>query len=209
MAILWVLLLVAEVPTAFFNWASLEEYYDGIYSRHEVSAANATSYARCFFDMKIANSRFKEANRCLTTCHIYLGCQTICRDHGFSSLKSTSAFQNMIITFLLLILTGFTRVVKIMEALSTWAQYRLRARLSRFWRRRILLADSVFLRSTRNWTPIRISMWKYFVVNQGLAMLLLSRLYADIYTSTLSEVSECLFSSSSCDRVKVTFVPRH
>lgn len=183
MAVLLILLLVAETPTAFFNWASAADHT-------EVSAANATSYARCFFDMKIANERFDVAARCSTVCHVSLGgCQTWCSDPARQSLGDTSAFQNMIMTFLLLVFNCFTRIMKLVDRLSKWATYSLRRPLSCWWRKKVLLADSVFLRSTKLWTPRRIRIWKCFVVNQGLAVLLFLRLYADLYTSTLSEVS--------------------
>lgn len=192
MTILLVLLLVAEIPTAFFNWTSLELVYSSTYdsaSYAEVSAANATSYARCFFNMHVANERFQIAARCRTFCNFTEeGCYTTCTDDGWQSLSETTAFQNVIITFLLLVFTFFTRVMKIMDSLSTWATYSLRIPLSRWWRRKMLLADSIFLRSPTLWTPRRILRWKHFVVKQELAVLLLARLYADLYTSTLSEV---------------------
>lgn len=183
MAILLILLLVAEIPTAFFNWASaLDEW--------EVSAANATSHARCFFDMQIANERLHLAARCTTYCNPTSGdCETLCTDNGYPSLAETSAFQNMIATFLLLVFNCFTRLMKILDRPSRWVTYKLRIPLSRWWRKRILLADSAFLRSPKLWTPKHILIRKYFLVKQGLAVLLLSRLYADLYTSTLSEVS--------------------
>lgn len=182
MAILLILLLVAETPTAFFNWASTADHT-------EVSAANATSYARCFFDMKIANERFDIAARCETYNFTSGGCQTWYSNYVHQSLGDTSAFQNMIVTFLLLIFNCFTRIIKLVDRLSKWATYSLRSPLSRWWRRKVLLADSIFLRSTGPWTPRCIRIWKWFVVNQGLALLLFMRLYADLYTSTLSEVS--------------------
>lgn len=39
--------------------------------------------------------------------------------------------------------------------------------------KKVLLTDSVFLRLPRVWTPKRILAWKYFVVKQDLAVLLL------------------------------------
>lgn len=190
MTILLALLLAAEIPTAFFNWISSEDPLS-IYEEHlEVSAANATSYARCFFDMRVAWERFNAAPRCWIACSVDTErCQTKCVKHEFQSLGNTSAFQDMIVTILLLVFNFFTRVMKIMGRLSMWANYNLRLRLSRWWRKRTLLADSVFLRSPRDWTPRRILAWKCFLVKQRVALLLLSRLYADLYTSTLSEVS--------------------
>lgn len=182
MAILFLLLLVAEIPTAFFNWASSDD--------REVSAANATSHARCFFNMQIATERFHVAARCSERCSVALGdCETRCTGYGSQLLSDTSAFQNMIVTFLLLAFNCFTRVMKIMDKPSTWVAYNLRNPLSRWWRRKILLADSAFLRLPRAWTPRKILIQKYFWVKHRLAMLLLWRLYADLYTSTLSEVS--------------------
>lgn len=180
MTILLVLLLIAEIPTAFFNWNTYD--HSGNNDPREVSAANATSYARCFFDMQIASERFDVAARALSGCH------SRCSDHT-PSLRDTAAFQNMIITFLLLVFNFFTRITKIMDGPSTWVTYNLRIPLSRWWRTKVLLADSAFLRSPRIWTPRYILIRKYFVVKQGLALLLLSRLYADLYTSMLSEVS--------------------
>lgn len=172
MTILFVLLLVAEIPTAFFNWDSHDEY-----GFAEVSAANATSYAYCFYDMQIARKRFEIAARASS------------REDRIRSLFDTTALQNMVISVLLLVFNFLTRVAKIVEEASSWATIRLRARLSRWWRKEVLLSDSAFLRSSRLWTPRQILIRKYFVVKQSLAVLLLSRLYADIYTSMLSEVS--------------------
>lgn len=163
MATLLVLFLVAEIPTAFFNWGSPDK-------NKEISAANATSPARCFFDMQIANKRFHE-----------LSVDAV--------LSETSAFKNMITTFLLLVFNSFTRVVEIMDRPSAWVTNNLRSPLSRWWRRQILLSDSAFLRSRKAWTPRGVLTRKYFVVKTELAVLLLSRLYADVYTSTPSEVS--------------------
>lgn len=172
MTILLVLLLVAEIPTAFFNWDSSNNYHFA-----EVSAANATSYAYCFFNMRIARERFEIAVR------------NSSREDGIKHVSDTSAFQNMVITVLLLVFNFCTRVTKIMDKPSTWATTSLRVPLSRWWRQQALLADSAFLRSSRSWTPRKILIHKYFSVKQRLAVLLFSRLYADIYTSMLSEVS--------------------
>lgn len=171
MAILFVLLLVAEIPTAFFNW----DLYD-MKTSAEVSAANATSYARCFFNMRIARERFEIAVR------------NSSQEDGVKSLSDTSALQNTVIAVLLLVFNFLTRIMKIMDKPSIWATTSLRAPLSRWWRRQALLADSAFLRSSKLWTPRKILTHKYFSVKQRLAVLLLSRLYADIYTSMLSEV---------------------
>lgn len=183
MAILFLLLLVAEIPTAFFNWASSD---DGT----EVSAANATSHARCFFDMQIANERHNVAARCSEQCSVGLrNCETRCRELGPQLLSDTSAFQNMIVTFLLLVFNCFTRVMKIMDKPSTWVANNLRNPLSRWWRRKIVLADSASPQSSDVRLRKQLLIQKYFGVKHRLTVLLLSRLYADLYTSTLSEVS--------------------
>lgn len=177
MVILFVLLLVAEIPTAFFNWKSYDTEYFA-----ELSAANATSYAHCFFNMQIARERFEIAVRNSSRE------DPAKYDPRTKHLPDTSAFQSLVMTVLLLVFNFFTRLTKIMDKPSTWATTRLRAPLSRWWRKKALLADSAFLRSSKLWTPRKIMIHKYFSVKQRLAVLLLLRLYADIYTSMLSEV---------------------
>lgn len=141
-------------------------------------------------DMQIANERLHLAARCMTYCNPTSGdCETLCTDNGYPSLSETSAFHNMIATFLLLVFNCFTRLMKILDRPSRWVTYNLRIPLSRWWRKRILLADPAFLRSPKGWIPNHILIRKYFLVKQALAVLLLSRLYADPYASTLSEVS--------------------
>lgn len=85
MTIPLVLLLVAEIPTAFFNWTSPKYYtpYCG-YVPMELSAANATSYARCFFNMQIAKSRFNAVARCTRSCDFASGKYKVtCGDSGY------------------------------------------------------------------------------------------------------------------------------
>lgn len=175
MTVLWLLLLVAEIPTTFFNWHSSDPYTDGYFL--EPSAANATTYARCFFDMKIAHARFQNATRFDSD------------SESSYKVTDTVAFQNMIVTFLLLVFTYITRISKILDGLPVRVIYRLRGWLGEFWVEKILLADSAFLRSRRAWSPRRILLRKYLIIRQMFALNLFCRLYADIYTSMLSEVS--------------------
>lgn len=88
-AVLWLLLLVAQVPTGYFNWVPDDA--------EEPSAANLTSPARCFFDLRTANARF----------------DAVSED---SSLAATDAFQNMVFSVLVVGFTFFNALVDILPS---------------------------------------------------------------------------------------------
>jgi len=187
MAALLVLLIVAEVPTLYFNWSDSTTITNtNIWRIPSPSAARPESYAHCYFNMSIAAKRFDRAAERfkgnLDGCKLYSSSAVVspCEPSFFDSkVVNTAAFQNMLMSVLLLVFTTATRIVKLSRTLSAVINGRVRGGASRALKRLILAAH--------RWTHNEVVI--YLAVKPLLALLITLRLSADLYTSMLSEVS--------------------
>lgn len=169
MAILWLGLLVAMVPTFYFNWTAGEE-----------TASRQSSNARCFYDIGTAAKAFSDR-----------GCENAKAEHrdwmldrGLEpepdppclglDLNETRAFGSTIISFLLAAFSFPSRAIKLVGSWSGAAKRHVRERCSN-------PALSV----------IRNSMGKERISAAFLAtqVYLVAKMYADLLSSELSDVS--------------------
>ncbi|KAK3942863.1 hypothetical protein QBC46DRAFT_255481 [Diplogelasinospora grovesii] len=162
MMILLMLLFVAEIPTAFFDWSS-----DA--GESGASAAWPSSYARCFFDLPTAQARFDAL-------------------HGSGSVSSTDAGVSVIFSLLLLIFSFSTRVIKVSSTMSYIVNTNIRAKLSTWLQEKLRhLASHPWSGSTEPGSR-RYHFWSSMLVRPLVAGFLLCRLYVDLYSSMMSEV---------------------
>lgn len=184
MIIFLTLLLVAEFPTGFFNWPSayrVSDYDGSTLFPLEAQIANASSYAKCFFDINIARERLTRDDDCYS-CPL--------------NFQDTTAFQGMILSMVLLVFNFATRVVKLSVTLSSIFNHKVRESLSRWFRHLILL--SVRPRrdpASPHWPENRRA---YIITKPLMALFLVARLYVDLGTSTLAEVSSLIPSTLQC-----------
>ena len=113
MTVLWLGLLVAIVPTMFFNWTARER-------AGRPTAALPASNARCYFNLETAWKRHDEAG-CLPDV-----------DHCASAgpVTVSFAFQSGIVTILLSVFSYCTRLVKMTKLLSEGLRFHLRKKVS-------------------------------------------------------------------------------
>lgn len=185
MLLFLIMLLVAEFPTGFFNWPNVYRVvHNGSKSwliPKEAYAANASSYAICFFNMNIARERLTSVKDCYP-CPL--------------NFQDTTAFQSMIVSMVLLVFNFGTRVVKLSMTLSSIFNHKVRESLSRWFRYLILL--SVRPRrdpASPHWPGNRRA---YIITKPLMALFLVARLYVDMGTSTLAEVSSRIPSNLQC-----------
>lgn len=171
MLVFLILLLVAEFPTGFFNW--LNEL------SHEAQVADASSYAKCFFNIEVARQRYMD----------------YCDNHPCGwypnhtpRFQDTTAFQGMIVSVILLVFNFGSRVVKLSMTLSSIFNYKVRASLSNWFRYSIILR-SVYPKRARTSPHWPENKRAYIITRPLMALFLLARLYLDLGTSTLAEVS--------------------
>jgi len=108
-------LLAAIVPTAFFNW--------GDSSPEENSLAAESTPARCFFNLtKQRNYQNQRVAKYRSQNHLFW---------DMKLLEETHAFQTMVFTSGLLILSLLNRTVKLFKFLTTIAYTRLRIPLKK------------------------------------------------------------------------------
>lgn len=174
MSILLLFLVPALIPTGFFNWSSTSQ----------VSAANATSYAECFFHIKIASARFATALlQCRQNSTIISAVSNINEcPKDTAELAFTTALQSMALSLMLLVFSFGTRVVKLSRSLSAFCSHNIRFKLSHAAKRRILNIHRVCPRY------VSPELRSHMITKPTLAALLLLRLYADLCISMLSEV---------------------
>lgn len=200
MPLLLLLLLVAEFPTGFFNWSTpyllgetLEvSYYNYTLWRPlpEAQVANASSYAICFFNIKVAQQRLTFTMD--DNCH---GCIPHFQNMT-PRFQDTTSFQGMIISMILLVINFGSRVVKLSMTLSSLFNHKVRKALSQWFRSLIL--RSVHSRQSPappHWPENRRT---YIITKPLMALLLVARLYVDLGTSTLAEVSSPILGFTVC-----------
>jgi hypothetical protein len=167
MLLLFLLMVIAQGPIAYFNW---NNSYVGIYPGTEPSAATPQSYARCFFDPRVAKIRF----------------QTAVTDSDWdSSVDSADSVVNTSFSILLLCFSLLTRVIKLSRRFSGFTRHGIRRKLSRRLKNPILMHAS----NMTSQKPWKAALWFVLYVRPGVAFFLTGKLYFDIYSSMFFEVS--------------------
>lgn len=154
MFVMFLLLLVAQFPTAFFNWSD------------NLSIAKPSSFARCFFDLKTVQGRSPS--------------------HLWAEISSTNACMGTALSMIMLLSTLFTRIVKVSKMLSSFVRFHFRERLSSI-AKRCIRALAVPRQGPRTLSP---TVQSILFVKPAMSLFLVVRLYLDLYSSMMSEVSE-------------------
>ncbi|KAK3385520.1 hypothetical protein B0H63DRAFT_560108 [Podospora didyma] len=193
MTVLWLGLIVAMVPTAFFNWAKLigdsrdSGLSIGFFGRtHEPTAAYPSSNTRCFFNKNIGSALFDGA-----LCYRLF---TAAGEHDYCAdfpLSETSALQSCVVSVVLLFFSYFTRSVKLIKVLSDGVRLNLRKKTSRLFIKMLTTTmkkaqDGDTSMKSRRMARLRDAL---------IAMYLVGKLYADLITSGLSDVYWLIISA--------------
>lgn len=186
MLVFLILLLVAEFPTGFFNWPNKDA--------PEAQVANASSYAKCFFDIEVARQRYMaRGDYCYTdSCEWY--------HTPRARFQDTTAFQGMIVSVILLVFNFGSRVVKFSMTLSSIFNHKVRASISNWFRYSIILR-SVYPKRARTSPHWPENKRAYIITRPLMALFLLARLYLDLGTSTLAEVSTRSIDVTKCKQL--------
>lgn len=167
-----VILLVATVPTIFFNWG---EAANSRRSNVHVTAASANSTAICFLDVAYGVRLYE---------HTLAGArnQTFPGTGLYESLRDTRQLQITIFSMTLVVFGFATRLVKLSGPLSMSFNVYIREPLSKMGR--------TGLRNIAARQPTYATeLWEVVVLQPALAVFLMLRLAADLAGSMLAEVS--------------------
>lgn len=178
MCCLLVMLLVAIVPTAFFDWTEAETYLHQQFSgdrklEFNASSAQPSSFAVCYFNLTYGNERFSRS----------LLHQDAWLNKLYPSPSSLNSWQAMVMSAVLLAYGFCTRAIRLFQPLSHAVNNGVRGRTSH-----MIQFSLSWLASRRPLSP----MWKRLVVKPAVAIFLMLRLTADLITSMLGEVSHSL-----------------
>lgn len=179
MTVLWLGLIPAMVPTAFFNWPN-----------EEPTACLPPSNARCFFDIHVGNALFNRT--------AYFNNRNHSRTDGTSSdpgdswvkmdMAETSALQSATISILLLVFSYFTRTIKLIQRLSDRVRVTIRRRISDWYTQHLARLINKIARNPRMSIAYRRA-WTLVCVKIGAAPYLEAKMYADLLSSDASDVS--------------------
>ncbi|CRK24137.1 hypothetical protein BN1723_013171, partial [Verticillium longisporum] len=156
--ILLVLLLVALFPTGWFNWSYLD-------SHRGANPASPSSYARCFFNVQTATQRALDSSDMRV---------------GFPEGSGSS----MVFSILFLSMSFGIRLIKLSRRASNFFRNVVRRYARRKLRQLALDTTARFKPTSPRLNFVR----QYFFVNFIIAILMTARIYADVATSTFSEV---------------------
>lgn len=179
MVALLIVLIVAIVPTGFFNWVdadladSLADTCDS--SEDEkipLTAAQRSSPAICFLDMKAGSQIFDEVlNEEIQFC-----------SPKFQLLEETAAFQFMIVSIVLLVFGFASRSIRIFKSASFTVHMAIRQPISIF-------AQTCLLKLAGHSSRLSAQRSRrVLVVNPCLATFLMLKLNFDLFSSMLAEV---------------------
>ncbi|KAK1828757.1 hypothetical protein QBC39DRAFT_415632 [Podospora conica] len=176
MFLLWVGLLGAMIPTAYFNWRPVEP-----------SAAQPWSSARCFYDQAVAKALYNETfcvlNRWTgdeiptdgtvpgSTCWTY-------------SLGQSSAFSSAILSGLVLGLGSMFSVARLTRSTSEFGKVHVRRRVSGWTKRLLVAAMDKNAREgveSKRWRLAR----EVFIILPLTTVYLTGKLIADLLTSEI------------------------
>ena len=218
MTIIFLILLVSEVPTIFFNWPNATRYTamlpanpDNITdnaditrgAEFEMTAANASSLARCYFNLPHSAGLYSD--QALWFTDTFLVGNSTSDSASVVSLSGSAAFQSGIISILMLVFSFTTRCIKLSKVLTLLFRNRIRPLFSNLVKRAItwghlrlwsFLARRSELLAARPDDPTRGELALHYLYTCPLLCLIITvRLYADLYSSMLSEIYWLTFSA--------------
>lgn len=200
MFILLVILIVAIVPSGFFNWRSPRA--DS--SVPQATAASAKTAAACFYNLACGKQLYQDSLtlNCTEVCTDILGNSAQCQlvsENGFwnfdcRSLAKSSAMQEMIVSTALLFFGFVSRTIKLSTRISSTVHRRLSLPVS-LWTLHcfIRLEDLVSApdaHTTTRWhvRTLLLELWRGFVVRPVLAAIIFISANIDLFNSMLGEV---------------------
>lgn len=165
---LLILLIVATVPTMYFNW-----HTNGIYDilGPSASAAQPATPMRCFYNHETRH---------------FMHEKTFGHPNKPLKFAATRAFQNVLISLIFLLSSYVTRVIKLFNSSSTFFRDQVRGKLGYQLRKFfgwILRMFDAMTRHTINPEP-----WFLLVESPILTIYFFFRVLLDIYASVLSDV---------------------
>ncbi|KAK7926715.1 hypothetical protein PG985_003713 [Apiospora marii] len=166
-----VILLVATVPTIFFNWG---EAANNRRTNVHITSASANSTAMCFLDVNYGVRLYKQ---------ILAGArdQDLSGTGQYESLHDTHQLQITIFSMVLVVFGFTTRLVKLFGPLEMSFNMYIREPLSKLGR--------TCLRHIAARQPTcATELWEVVVLQPALAVFLMLRLAADLAGSMLAEV---------------------
>jgi hypothetical protein len=174
MVILFVMLLVAFLPTGFFNWPSM------------ISAANVQSPAACYFSLKLGQEYYDTACR-----KFHASFNDSC---GYSE---SPALQSMVVSMVLLVFGLLARSTKILRPLSKTFHLIIRQPLSNLAKRVLKILRLGSLNSQRTESDpgpkfggaTRHDILFHLIELPALAIFLAIRIHFDLFSSNMAEVS--------------------
>lgn len=180
MTVLWASLILAMVPTTFFNW---------LYHM-EQTASLPSSSASCFFNFNVGHALLDDSG-CFRyridssdIMDSYLS-HPLCRPLSFAK---TSAFQSTIVSILLLGFSFFSRAIKLTKSLSDSVRVTIRQRTSDCYIKK--LAKRINKTATNPQLSNITARCVHFVhVKLRIALYLECKMYADLLVSDASDVS--------------------
>lgn len=174
MFLLWVGLLIAMIPTAYFNWRPVEP-----------SAAQPWSSARCFYDQAVVKALYNE-----TMCVVNRLTPNEMRTDGTVpgslcwtySLHQSSAFSSAILSGLVLGLGSLFSVARLTRSTSEFGRVYVRNRVSG-WTKGLLIATMDKNANEGEGSKRRRLAREVFVILPLTTVYLTGKLIADLLTS--------------------------
>ncbi|KAF3000397.1 hypothetical protein E8E14_000662 [Neopestalotiopsis sp. 37M] len=192
MTILVVMMVVALVPTIFFNWNEPQCIpMKGYFFRSDVSCLNCSSAAypaapaRCFYDHAITMNLQDNPALCQKSSDGLEDTVTV-------DLARSSSLQSAIVSIVVLVLSYTLRAIRLFEVLSSILQHRVRSSLARVCRNGVAVVISWEL-------PCRMlggTLWSLMVLRPVLAFYIFGRLLIDFLFSTFADICWLLISAS-------------
>lgn len=165
---LLILLIIATVPTMYFNW-----HDNGIYDllSRPASAAQPATPMRCFYNHQTRH---------------FMHEKTFGHPNQPLKFAATRAFQNVLISLVFLLASYVTRIIKLFNSSSTFFRDQVRGRAGYFIRKLFGLILQKFDAITGH--KIGPKPWFLFFESPLLTVYLTFRVALDIYASVLSDV---------------------
>ncbi|ROW03022.1 hypothetical protein VMCG_05817 [Cytospora schulzeri] len=186
MVILLIVLMVAAVPTGFFNWFSVEgetwDWEDGCRRTMDgttlATAAIQSSPAICFLDIELGRQNYHRAAN-----YSFYVCGQVFKssENNKQSLGNTAALQAMVVSVVLLALGFISRSVKLFKSMSMTVDRGFRQPVSN-------LAQRFLTKLAGDPSQPTAQRRRTLVVNPFLAAFLALRLNFDLFSSMLAEL---------------------
>ncbi|KAK1701357.1 hypothetical protein BDP55DRAFT_736501 [Colletotrichum godetiae] len=205
MFVLLVILIVAIVPSGFFNWRSPRADSSAI----QATAASAKTSAACFYNLSCAKRLYQDSlwMNCTTSCsqsfdapETLESCELRTKPEttGYFDcrwLTQSSAMQEMIVSTVLLVFGFISRTIKLSAHVSSTISRRLTLPVGTFtlycFAKLQDLVAAPDARATTRWhaRTLLFEAWRGFVVRPLLAVVIFVSAHIDLFNSMLGELS--------------------